>query len=78
MKHEADPVAEPATQTAPRQATFLGSGTAPDKEQVRCRLREIRATSRRRKTYARCAVAAGTLLALAVAQHTAHAGTGAP
>jgi hypothetical protein len=76
MKHEAGPVLD---HRAPHEPTFLGSTTAPDEMQVLCRLHEIRATSRRRKKYATCAVAAGTLLAVALAQHTvSHVGPGAP
>lgn len=78
MRHELDPVEKAAIHPTPRRSTFLGSGTAPDEMQVRRRLHEIRATSQRRKTYATCAVAAGTLLAVALAQHAAlHAGSGA-
>jgi hypothetical protein len=78
MTHEVDPAGEPVIRPTPCRPTFLGSGTAPDEVQVRRRLHEIRATSRRRKTYATCAVAAGTLFAVAVAQHAAlHAGSGA-
>jgi hypothetical protein len=71
------PVRRPAIDPARRRPTFLGSGTAPDTVQVRRRLQEIRATSRRRKTYATCAAAAGMLLAVALAQHGAlHGGAG--
>ena len=61
---------ESALHRASHGPTFLGSTTAPDEMQVLCRLHEIRTTSRRRKRYATCAVAAGTLLAVALAQHT--------
>jgi hypothetical protein len=79
MRHELGVVEQPAIRhPAPRRPTFLGSTTAPDEVQVRRRLHEIRVASRRRKTYATCAAAAGTLLAVALAQRGAlHAGPGA-
>ena len=78
MRHELGVVEHPAIRhPVPRRPTFLGSGTAPDEVQVRRRLHEIRQTSRRRKTYATCAAAAGTLLAVALAQRASlHAGPG--
>jgi hypothetical protein len=69
MRREPGAIEEPEVSSAARRLTFLGSRTAPDEAQVRLRLREIRETSRRRKTYALCAVAAGTLLAVVLAQH---------
>ena len=67
-----------ARHPVPRRPTFLGSKTAPDEVQVLRRLHEIRQTSRRRKAYATCAAAAGTLLAVALAQRAAlHAAPGA-
>jgi len=71
MRREPGAAEEPEVSSAARRLTFLGSGTAPDEVQVRRRLREIRETSRRRKAYALCAVAAGTLLAVVFAQHAA-------
>ncbi len=78
MRHKLGVVEQPATRhPVPRRPTFLGSTTAPDEAQVRRRLHEIRETSRRRKAYATCAAAAGTLLAVALAQRAAlHAGPG--
>jgi hypothetical protein len=79
MRYELGVVEHPAIRLpVPRRPTFLGSRTAPDESQVRRRLHEIRAASRRRKTYATCAAAAGTLLAVALAQRAAlHAESGA-
>jgi hypothetical protein len=71
MRQVLEPTEEPAVPPVPRRPTFLGSETAPDEAQVRHRLHEIREVSRRRKTYASCAVAAGMLLAVALAQHAA-------
>jgi len=77
MRREPGAVEEPDISPSARRLTFLGSGTAPDEVQVRRRLREIRTTSRRRKTYALCAAAACTLLAVVLAQHAdLHPGPG--
>jgi hypothetical protein len=54
------------------QATFLGSETAPDGAQVRRSLHETYQDSLRRKSYATCAAAGCTLLAVLL---TRRAGT---
>jgi hypothetical protein len=68
MQHDAGACVDSITLAGRRPRTFLGSETAPDTGQVRRRLVEIRAASRRRKSYATCAAAGCTLVALVVAQ----------
>jgi hypothetical protein len=59
------------------QATFLGSGTAPDGAQVRRSLYEMHKDSLRRKSYATCAAAGCTLLAVLLTQRAGtHAARG--
>jgi hypothetical protein len=69
MKLERGAVEKGCLQPNLRPATFLGSETAPDGPQVRRRLHEMRAGSRRRKSYAKCGAAAGALLVVFLTQY---------
>jgi hypothetical protein len=68
MQRDAGAFVEGTIRTAPRSRTYLCSETAPDSGEIRRRLVETRAASRRRKHYATCAAAVCTLLAVVRAQ----------